>query len=296
MRDYSPVSCTTVGWEPGREDDRLDRAIIGGLMLEALLEAPPPAESQGRRHLLKTRIRESMATCLAGRVTLDRFRAMVHQLDRWFPLYYPLVFPAPPPPAPRRVEPHHLAPTAAGGVRGDLLAGWLRRHPEALPRRRHRKLDLRGLQDFLVLTRGVWFRLKDFEKYFAIDRKTAWEYLQKFRRQGLLCHNQGRSAAVRYALSEQFLAVQAQALRFRVAEVFPDLSEVLAAQVADRLIATGGEPFWAESWQEGLEPGRSPESISRLQDAGLLEVVGQSGPSLMLRLPRRWLQTGKEGS
>ena len=33
---------------------------------------------------------------------------------------------------------------------------------------------------FARLTEGGWFRGKDLARYFAIDRKTAWEYLQKF--------------------------------------------------------------------------------------------------------------------
>jgi hypothetical protein len=42
-----------------------------------------------------------------------------------------------------------------------------------LPRRRHRKLHRQGLGEFLRQTRGGWFKVKDFERYFSIDGKTA---------------------------------------------------------------------------------------------------------------------------
>jgi len=51
--------------------------------------------------------------------------------------------------------------------------------------------------------------LKEFGEYFAIGRKTAWEYLQKFQRHGLVVHNGARSARVRYSLAPRFLALAA---------------------------------------------------------------------------------------
>jgi len=52
---------------------------------------------------------------------------------------------------------------------------------------------------------GAWFRLKDFQEFFRLDRKTAWEYVQKLAVAGLFCRNQARSAAVRYRLESRFL-------------------------------------------------------------------------------------------
>jgi hypothetical protein len=69
---------------------------------------------------------------------------------------------------------------------------------EFLPKRRHRKVDRQRLQEFFHQTQDGWFRLRDFEHFFVLDRKTAWEYIQKFLQTGLLVHNQGRSSAVRY--------------------------------------------------------------------------------------------------
>ncbi|MEJ2069157.1 MAG: hypothetical protein P8X58_01905, partial [Syntrophobacterales bacterium] len=58
---------------------------------------------------------------------------------------------------------------------------------------------------FLECTAGKWFRLRDFEEHFQMDRKTAWEYAQKLLHAGLLVHNQGHSSAVRYRVEPRFL-------------------------------------------------------------------------------------------
>lgn len=288
----------TVGnrW-PGPQEEKLDRALVAGLMLEAILEAPGlPAEPQARRHLIKTSLRETLVSSLAGRVTLDRFRALVHKLDHWFALYYPLLFPAAPAPPetsdPGRVA--HLEPRAAPlayrAVREDLLAKGLQDLQGLLPRRRHCKVTGERLGEFLRRTQGGWFRLQDFARYFVIDRKTAWEYLQKLWQAGLLIHNQGRSAAVRYSLSPRFLTVRADILRQRVAATLPDLPPALLARAGDALIATGGEAFWEEELSSHLGAARHLEILTRLKAAALLEVPYQCGGSQMLRLPQRWLQ------
>ena len=75
----------------GTQADKLDRALVTGLMLEVILETSSiPADPQSLRHLVKTRLKDSLAVNLAGRVTLDRFRHLLSQVDIWFPLYYPL--------------------------------------------------------------------------------------------------------------------------------------------------------------------------------------------------------------
>jgi hypothetical protein len=87
---------TTGGWEAapryfGTQEEKLDRALVTGLMLEVVLETSSlPMDSQTLRHLVKTRLKDSLAVNLAGRVTLDRFRRLLNQVDVWFPLYYPL--------------------------------------------------------------------------------------------------------------------------------------------------------------------------------------------------------------
>jgi hypothetical protein len=291
-------------WEKARrwlgpDQENLDRALVAGLLLETILDGPVASDCrESRRLAVKSRLKQNLATHLAGRVTLDHFRALIHNLDRWFPYYYPLVSPALPAAGVReRSEPTVPAsPVGAAGsarvLREEELAAWLAGPVrEVLPQRPHRKLHPALLPEFLRHTRGGWFRIRDFEAYFAIDRKTAWEYLQKLRHAGLLCHNGGRSAAVRYCLADQFLLVRAGALRHQVAETLADWPRPLTRRLADRLIATGGEPFWEDRWGERpLDPGDSQALVTRLLSAGVLQVVVQSGRNRMVRLCRSWLQ------
>jgi hypothetical protein len=132
--------------------------------------------------------------------------------------------------------------------------------------------------------------LRDFEQHFGVDRKTAWEYLRKLLAAGLLRHNQKHSAAVRYALKTRFLVVRADTLEPKIKEALSDLPHGLAAQVVDWVIAGGGEAFWEEDWHNLLDAAQRQEVISRLQAAGLLEIVYQAGDQKRLQLPRRWLQ------
>ena len=71
----------------GTQEEKLDRALVTGLMLEVILETSSlPVDPQTLRHLVKTRLKDSLAVNLAGRVTLDRFRQLLGQVDIWFPL------------------------------------------------------------------------------------------------------------------------------------------------------------------------------------------------------------------
>jgi hypothetical protein len=66
-------------------------------------------------------------------------------------------------------------------------------------------LSREKLQDFLEGTGGNWFGLRDFEEYFQVGRKTAWEYVQKMLQAGLLIHNHVQSSAVRYRIAPRYL-------------------------------------------------------------------------------------------
>ncbi|MFA5110856.1 MAG: hypothetical protein WC443_05575 [Desulfobaccales bacterium] len=271
-------------WEEAKESPRsdgekLDRALVAGMMLEVILEiSGSPADPQARRRFVKARLKDTMVTQLAGRVTLDTANSPE----------VPQSPPPGPPKAPPRVEPP-LPPRRA--LRDDLLQTWFKREArELLPRRPHRKLHPDKLWEFLHHTRGGWFRLKDFEQHFGVDRKTAWEYLQKLLQAGLLRHNQGRSAAVRYALGTGFLVVRAELLEPKIEAALSGLPKSLADQVCEWLIATGGEAFWDEEWHGRLEPMQGREVTARLNAAGLLEVAYQTGVNQQFRLPRRWLQ------
>jgi hypothetical protein len=280
------------------EGEKLERAMVAGLMLEVVLETTPwPGDPQGHRQFIKSRLRDSLVALLSGRITLDRFRALLHRLDQWFPFYYPLM-PAPsPPPAEPRPGPPGGGPGAACTssqtlVRRRGLKEWLEKTgSEILPRRPQRKLHPEGLQDFLQRTRGRWFRVKEMAQDFNIDAKTAWEYLQKLQQAGLLLHNGRRSAAVRYRLEDSFLKVRLAALERQVALALAPvgLPESRTEQMVEWLAATTGEPFWEESWPH-MSAARRQEIINHLKNAAVLEVVYQSDRQTLLRLRRQWLQ------
>lgn len=292
----------TVVWEQdpkdwGTQAEKLDRALVTGLMLEVILETSSLlVDPQTLRRLVKTRLKDSLAANLAGRVTLDRFRRLLSQVDIWFPLYYPLTT-AGAAKAPTALwvqavpAPAASASPSRGALRMDRLRAWLQEEGRGLlPHRPHRKINQDKLGEFLDRTQGGWFRLLDFTRHFGVDRKTAWEYLRRFLHAGLLRHNRGRSAAVRYALETRFLLVRAEALKPEVEEALSGLPPNLAVQVSAWLVATGGEAFGEKEWHGRLEPSRCQQLITRLKSAGVLEEMLPEGGSRMLRIRRRWLR------
>jgi len=291
-------------WQKDKKDlrtqeEKLDRALVTGLMLEVILETSTfPVDPQTLRHMVKTRLKDSLAVNLAGRITLDRFRHLLSKVDIWFPLYYPLTTAGAPEGGALAAAPVQAAPAPAAAalpgrrvLREDRLRAWLQEEGRGLlPHRPHRKLNQDRLWEFLNRTQGAWFRLIDFTRHFGVDRKTTWEYLHKFLHAGLLRHNRGRSAAVRYALETRFLLVRADALEPEVEAALDGLPPSLVAQVSGWLIATGGEAFWEKEWHGRLEPPRCRQFITRLKSAGLLSEVCQVGNSRMLQIAPRLLR------
>jgi hypothetical protein len=280
----------------GRQAEKLDRALVTGLMLEVILETSSLAvDSQTLRYLVKTRLKDSLAVNLAGQVTLDRFRHLLSQVDIWFPMYYPLTTAGASKAAAATPVQAILAPAAAAPsrrvLRVDRLKSWLQEEGRGLlPHRPHRKVNQDRLWEFLGRTQGGWFRLLDFTRYFGVDRKTAWEYLQKLLHAGLLRHNGARSAAVRYALETRFLVVRADTLEPGVKAALSGLAPNLVVQVSAWLIATGGEAFGEQEWYGRLEAPGCQQIITRLNSAGILEEACQVGESRMLRIGRQWLR------
>ena len=75
-----------------RTQEKLDRALVAGLILEVVLDqAGLPDSPKARQCLVKTRIQDYLVQHLAGRVSLDRFRTLAENLDGWFDFYYPLL-------------------------------------------------------------------------------------------------------------------------------------------------------------------------------------------------------------
>jgi hypothetical protein len=294
------------GWSGGHRwpvpaDERLERAMVGGLMLEVILEVQGlPQESQTRRHFIKSKLTHSLVAQLAGRVTLDRFRHLMHHLEQWFQFYYPLMPPLPAPEAQQPFQRGRARPDAAVNppqnvVRRERLRDWLANAAgEILPRRPQRKIQPDRLEEFLCRTQSSWFRVQDLARAFDIDRKTAWEYLQKFQGAGLLVHNRGRSAAVRYRLADDFLKVRMAAVQQQVAQALAGLPRPQAEQVTEWLTATAGEPFWEDHWPPRMGAGRREEIVSSLKAAQVLETLLQSGQNQLLCLQRRWLRSPEE--
>jgi hypothetical protein len=290
------------GW-PGRGEEKLDRALVAGLLLEALLEARRQ-DSPGPQHArqVKTHLKRSLTRHLAGYVTLDRFRTLMAHLDPWFARYYPLLAPLAGLPAGLEAAgggaplPALAAPPRVPVFREDLLEDWRALNPGLFPSRPHRKLTWDKLKEFLSSTRGRWFGVKDLARDLGLERKTAWEYLRKLREAGLLRHNGACSAAARYSLEDHFLRVRGEDLRLQVARTFPDWPEDAAASLADYLLATSGEVLWEGEWAAGLPSSGAPGFLERLVAAGLLEVAASSGPARLLRLHPRWLREDEEAS
>ncbi len=184
--------------------DPLNRTLVAGLIVEVMLKDPTLVREPGAGcQRLKACLRRTLAVQLAGRIPLASFHTLAQRVDQWFEVIYPLLTDAglaafSPEAGGRRSSNNPL-------LREDLFFQTLDQAPGVLPQRRHRKLDREKLRDFLENTGGRWFRLGDFEKHFRVDRKTAWEYVQKLLHLGLLVHNQGHSSAVRYRLAPRFL-------------------------------------------------------------------------------------------
>jgi hypothetical protein len=300
-----------------KTQEKLDRALVAGLILEVVLDQTDlPDSLQARQRLVKSRIQGYLVQHLAGRVSLDRFRSLAQNLDGWFEFYYPLLVTDGRPPAakPQTVTYSVGVPSATYAVhepKSDwlspkavpdrpaqvhhaclekLLDDWLEEAKKNIPHRSHRKLTPAKLRNFLCQSAGRWFRLRDFERFIEMDRKTAWDYVQQFLQTGLLCHNRKNSAAVRYCLAPTFLKVEADALRLAIGLSISHYPEDLLDRTSDFLIATGGEPFQVGEWeQEFPEPHRRP-LLEELVEQEI--IIWQKLPtgSRFLKLHQRWLQ------
>jgi hypothetical protein len=193
------------GSRSGSGQKALNRALVAGMMLEAVFSLPGlSADPAARRGQVKSRLKTALVFHLAGHIPLQSFRDLAQDIDRWFDYFYPLITSQGPMFEYTEKVDNDYSASSGQRVRGDLLRKSLDNLNGLLPTRRHRKLDPQRLLEFLELTGGGWFRLRDLERFFRIDRKTAWEYIQKLLQAGLLHHNQARSAAVRYRLAPRF--------------------------------------------------------------------------------------------
>jgi hypothetical protein len=299
-----------------RTQEKLDRALVAGLILEVVLDQPDlPVGGQDRQLLVKNRIQDRLVRRLAGRISLERFRHLAQNLDGWFDFYYPLLVSDDRPLAgqPKTVIYGVKEPQATFTVhepKGDwlglkasadppatmpqacldtLLDRWLEEAKTDMPHRSHRKLTPGKLRSFLHQSGGRWFRLRDFERFVQMDRKTAWDYLQQFLQSGLLCHNRKNSAAVRYCLAPAFLKVEADALRLAISLHLPLYPEDLIEKISDFLIATGGEPFHRKDWEREFPTSRGQSCLEELAAQDIIVWQTLPGGSRFFKLHHRWL-------
>ncbi len=201
MTGFTPTWLGKGGSRSDSGQKALNRALVAGMMLETIFSLPGlPDDPGARRGQVKARFKTALVCRLAGHIPLQSFRDLAQDLDRWFDHFYPLIASRNSLFEPGLNSENGFDASADQYVRSDLVRESLENLNGLLPTRRHRK----RLLEFLERTRGGWFRLKDFERFFRIDRKTAWEYIQKLLQAGLLHHNQARSAAVRYRLAPKF--------------------------------------------------------------------------------------------
>ncbi|MBW1918574.1 MAG: hypothetical protein JRI57_11230 [Deltaproteobacteria bacterium] len=304
MQEFGPESCHHKDcWNGLAAEEKLDRALVAGLILEVMLETPQlPANTKARMQLIKSRLKNYLVQHLAGKVTLDRFRTLNQRLEQWFEYYYPLLDhdPGEGRPSYQVKEPvaeYNLAMKKSYPARSrqvfleEVLDRWLEALRPNLPYRRHRKLSLKKLKEFLQQSAGGWFRLGEFERYFGLDRKTAWDYLQQFLQVGLLCHNRKKSAAVRYCVAPQVLKVEADVLRLALSMVLPDWKEEAVEQLGNLLIATGGEPFRKDEWEKHWPPEQLENLLAELIAHDILSLQLAPSGVQAVRLQDRWLQT-----
>lgn len=294
-------------WLRSTMEEKLDRALVAGMILEVILETPNlPTNTRTRQQLIKSRLKNHLVQHLAGQVTLDRFRSLTLCLEQWFTFYFPILSSGPgafgeiyPINKPDPEYRHHRSklssiPPSRTIFQEERFERWLEGLRPSLPRRSHRKLSLEKLQEFLRQTAGGWFRLRQFERFFQIDRKTAWDYLQKFIRSGVICHNHKKSAAVRYCLNPCLLNVKADRLRRALSQFLTDFPEKTVDQVGDRLIATGGEPFRGEEWEEQFPPEHLESLFTQLLAGDFLTLQILPSGARLLRLHSRWRQSPSE--
>jgi|GEM_PF-500245 len=306
------------GKTTGQQQEELDRVLVAGLIVEVILDqATWPDSRPIRREEVKRRLQDYLVQYLAGHISLDRFRRLVQNLDGWFEYYFSLLAAKEqsdrseesavvyrlPDAGPvycvseaRAAWPDRVAPAPPSAMVGrqacleELLESWLAEAKTDMPQRRHRKLTPDKLRSFLCQSGGRWFRLRDFERFVQMDRKTAWDYLQQFLQAGLLCHNRKQSAAVRYCLAPSFLKVEADALRLAINLCLLAEPEDLREKIGDFLVATGGEPFSPAEWDQEFAQSPSQGLLDTLVAGEILINRRLVTGTTLLQLHPRWLQ------
>lgn len=184
------------------ESPGLDTTLVAGMFFEVLLDASRlPVAPRERVSFVRKRAKDYLVTRLAGQITLSQFYRLLNLIEAKVGYYFEHLAEGWTGALPSR-EAAPLPESDAEPVNGEALRQSLARL--SLPLKGKRKLTPETLEDFLLQTRGRWFRLLDFEAHFQVNKKTAWSYLNLLLTEGLLEHNGEKANKVRYILAPTF--------------------------------------------------------------------------------------------
>jgi hypothetical protein len=181
----------------------LDTTLVAGMFFEVMQDAAAlPAGSRERVSFVRQRAKDYLVTRLAGQITLSQFYRLLNLIEEKVGYYFEHLtgdwLGAP------RAQKAAALPEPAAEIDGEALR--LAIAGLSLTLKGKRKLTPETLEDFLVHSRGGWFRLLDFEQHFQVNKKTAWIYLNLLLRANLLEHNGEKANRVRYILAAPFRA------------------------------------------------------------------------------------------
>jgi hypothetical protein len=194
--------CDRLAYQPP-PGSGLDTTLVAGMFFEVLLDAARlPAGRRERVSFVRKRAKDYLVNRLAGQITLSQFYRLLNLIEEQVGHYFEHLrddWTAPP----RNREAAAPSPQPEA-IDGEALRRALSRL--SMPLEGKRKLTFETLWDFLRRSGGRWFRLLDFEEHFRINKKTAWGYLNRLQKEGVLEHNGEKANRVRYAVAPTFRA------------------------------------------------------------------------------------------
>ncbi len=184
-------------------DQGLDTTLVAGMFFQVLLEAEQlPANTSERVSYVRKQAKNYLVNRLAGQISLSHFFRLLNLIDENVQRYFTHLRSSWTNP-PQDSLPQPMPSLTPSTIRIEALRQALAHLPVESTGRR--KLTQEKLLDFLLNTRGGWFKLLDFETCFQVNKKTAWAYLNQLLEDGILVHNGEKANKVRYTLASHFL-------------------------------------------------------------------------------------------
>lgn len=181
-------------------DQGLDTTLVAGMFFQVLVEAEHlPAGTSERVSFVRKQAKNYLVNRLAGQISLSQFFRLLNLIDDQVQRYFAHLRSSWTAPSPGTLPPA-VSPPAA--VHKDHLRLDLASLP--LEPTGRRKLTQEKLLEFLLQTRGDWFKLLDFETHFQVNKKTAWACLNQLLAAGILIHNGEKANKVRYTLATRY--------------------------------------------------------------------------------------------